>query len=81
MSATTKIRATRTALLITLIAGLALGAFGLLLGIGLPGLILSVIGWIAFIIALVWLIIVALRRASASSPASPWRPGDHGSPR
>ena len=81
MSTTTKIRATRTALLITLITGLALGTFGLLLGIGLPGLILSVIGWIAFIVALVWLIIVALRRASTPSQTPPWRPGDHGSPR
>ena len=72
----TKIQITRTALLAILIVGLALGIFGLMVGIGLPGLILSVIGWIAFIIAVVWLIVRALNSPAGPFQATPWRPGD-----
>lgn len=76
MTTNARIHRTRTALLATLIAGLALGAFGLTTGIGLPGFILSVIGWIAFIVAAVWLITRAIRRPTRATPSAPWRPAD-----
>ncbi|GAA1188288.1 hypothetical protein [Nesterenkonia xinjiangensis] len=76
MVADMKIRRTRAVLLFILIAGLALGAFGLMIGIGLPGLILSVTGWIAFILAIVWLLVSALTRPAGPSHGTAWRPAD-----
>ncbi|WP_460801153.1 hypothetical protein [Microbacterium sp. GXF6406] len=76
MATNAKIHRTRTALLTTLIAGLALGAFSLMIGIGLPGFILSVIGWIAFFVAAVWLITRAIRKPASATQSAPWRPAD-----
>lgn len=78
MNAESKIRATRKALLMTILGGLALGLFGVFIGVSIPGLIVSVMGWLLVIAGLIWLVVSLTRRSTAVSGTGPWRPGDVG---
>jgi len=71
MNAQTKIHLTRTMLLIALIAGVILGVVGIAIGIGIPGLFVSVAGWVIVLTAL-----VKIMRRSPTYHARPWRPAD-----
>ena len=76
MNTSTKIRTGRTALLIILALGVCLVLFAALIGVGLPGLIVSVAGWIALIVGLIGLVTIVIQKSRAASRANPWRPAD-----
>lgn len=76
MNATSKIRATRSLLLAAILAGLALGLFGAFIGLGVPGLIASALGWALAIAGIVWLVVSSKQRSAAASRPGSWRPGD-----
>lgn len=81
MNATSKVRVTRSLLLTVAAIGLALGLFGAVIGIGLPGLIVSVLGWITLIAAVIWLLVILVQRSTATTRPGTWRPGDEGEAR
>ncbi len=74
MNPANRIRATRSVLLAVILGGLALAVFGIFVGMGVPGLIVSVLGWLAAIVGIVWLVVHLTRRST--SHTGPWRPGD-----
>lgn len=63
--------------MIVIIVGLALGLFGLFIGIGIPGTIISLAGWAAVIAGIIWLITNYNQRSAAHSRPGSWRPGDN----
>lgn len=76
MTASTKIQNARKALLIALILGVCLMVFAALIGVGLPGFIIAVAGWIALIASLIGFIVVLVQKTNAASRTNPWRPAD-----
>lgn len=80
MNANASIRATRNWLKGAIAVGCALGIFGLLVGMNIPGLIASAVGWALVIAGIVWLVTSRRQQASAASRAQSWRPGDEDSP-
>ncbi|MGO1410636.1 MAG: hypothetical protein ACTHU7_04300, partial [Microbacterium sp.] len=76
MTTSTKIRNTRTLLLILLILGIFLVVFAALVGLGLPGFIISVAGWIALIVGLVGFVAMLIQKSNAASRTNAWRPAD-----
>lgn len=76
MTTASKVRATRTTLLALIIIGLALGVFGAVVGIGVPGIIISVAGWAAVIAGIVWLLVRRTERPRPTPRTQPWRPAD-----
>lgn len=81
MNTASTVRVTRSLLLTVAVIGLALGIFGAVIGMGLPGLIVSVIGWIALIAAAIWLLVTLIQRSTATTRPGSWRPGDEGAAR
>lgn len=70
------IRATRRTLVVIIVIGLMLGLFGLFIGIGIPGTIITFAGWAAVIAGIVWLIMGYSQQSAAQSRPGSWRPGD-----
>lgn len=66
--------------MIIIVVGLALGLFGLFVGIGIPGIIISFAGWAAVVAGVIWLIISYTQRSAAHSRPNSWRPGDNNTP-
>ncbi|THJ68621.1 hypothetical protein E8P82_01580 [Arthrobacter echini] len=75
MNPTSTIRTTRTILLAVVLAGLGLAVFGLFIGVAISGLVVSVMGWLALIVGVIWLAVYLTRR-STMRRTGPWRPGD-----
>ena len=80
MNPESKVRATRRLLLAVIFTGLVLGAVGALIGMGIPGLIVSIAGWIAVVAGIAWLLVNHLQRSAAASRPGSWRPGDDETP-
>ena len=76
MTTSAKIRTARTTLLILAAFGICLVAFAALVGVGLPGFIISVAGWAALIAGLVGLVVVLIQKSNAASRTNSWRPAD-----
>lgn len=76
MNPEAKIKSTRRLLVAVILTGLVLGVFGALIGMGIPGLIISIAGWIAVIAGIAWLLTTHLQRSTAASRPGSWRPGD-----
>lgn len=76
MTASTKIRTARNVLLNLLLLGICLVVFAALIGVGLPGFIITVAGWIALIASLVGFVVVLVQKSNAASRANSWRPAD-----
>lgn len=76
MNPEAKIRSARRLLFAVILAGLALGVFGALIGMGIPGLIASITGWIAVGAGIAWLLRTHAQRSAATSRPESWRPGD-----
>lgn len=76
MTASTKIRTAKNVLLNLLLLGICLVVFAALIGVGLPGFIITVAGWIALIASLVGFVVVLVQKSNAASRANSWRPAD-----
>lgn len=76
MTSSTKIRTARNVLLNLLLLGICLVVFAALIGVGLPGFIITVAGWIALIASLVGFVVVLVQKSNAASRANSWRPAD-----
>jgi uncharacterized membrane protein len=77
MNPASTVHATRRTLVVIIIVGLVLGLFGLFIGIGIPGAVMSFAGWAVVIAGIIWLIISYTQRSAAHSRPSSWRPGDN----
>ncbi len=76
MNARTRIRTARTTLLILLAIGICLVLFAALIGANLPGLIVSIAGWIALIAGVIGLVTFMIQKSKSASRANSWRPAD-----
>ncbi|MGP4996095.1 hypothetical protein ACTXJE_19045 [Glutamicibacter ardleyensis] len=76
MTTSTKIRTARKALMLAMILGICLVAFAAFVGVGLPGFIISVVGWVALIAGLIGFVIVLVQKSNAATRANSWRPAD-----
>ncbi len=75
MNTASKVRATRLLLFTAILTGLVLGLVGLFIGLGVPGIVISVLGWALVIAGIVWLVSLN-RRPTVESRSGSWRPGD-----
>lgn len=76
MNPEAKVRAARRLLLAVILAGLMLGVVGALIGMGIPGLVVSIVGWIAVVAGIAWLLTNYRQRSAGASRSASWRPGD-----
>ncbi|MCR2801619.1 hypothetical protein QNO21_03465 [Microbacterium sp. zg-Y818] len=76
MNAEAQVQKTRRLVIAAIVAGIVLAVIGLLVGMNIPGLVMSVAGWSAVIAGLVWLFTAQSQRSAATSRAGSWRPGD-----
>lgn len=60
----------------TLVLGVCLVVFAAFIGMGLPGFIITVAGWIALIASLVGFLVVIVQKSNAASRTTSWRPAD-----
>ncbi|AZT94202.1 MULTISPECIES: hypothetical protein [Micrococcales] len=77
MTPSTRIRTARKVLLVALALGICMVVFAAFIGLGLPGFIISVAGWIALIASLIGFIVVLVQKSTAASRANSWRPADN----
>ncbi|MGP5257921.1 hypothetical protein [Glutamicibacter ardleyensis] len=76
MTTSTRIRTARKVFLVALVLGICMVVFAAFIGLGLPGFIISVTGWIALIASLIGFAVVFVQKSTAASRANPWRPAD-----
>ncbi|WP_443448785.1 hypothetical protein [Glutamicibacter ardleyensis] len=62
--------------MLAMILGICLVAFAAFVGVGLPGFIISVVGWVALIAGLIGFVIVLVQKSNAATRANSWRPAD-----
>jgi len=80
MKTSASIRATRNWLKVAIGVGLALGFVGLFVGMNIPGVVASAVGWALVIAGIAWLVNNRRQHTSSASRAENWRPGDEDSP-